>query len=101
MTVWLLEPAAPIVFGVLAGLLAYVVRHYCLGRPRTVNYFVIFMNSASCYVFLVMLYNHKINGVAYAAMLETGFGIDEVTFAFLFAAYHLIVEIGQKVWRID
>ena len=96
---WALQPIAPIVFGLLVGVCAFLIRHYALKRPRTVNYFSVFMSASSAFVFLVLIVNHKMNDVTYAKMLDDGFGVDEATFAFLFACYHMGREIYLKVVR--
>lgn len=96
---WFLQPIAPIFFGLIFGFFAFGIRHYILSRPRTVNYFSVFMSASAGYVFLIMLINHKIYNATYAGMLDSGFGVDEVTFAFLFSAYHFGKEIWGKITR--
>lgn len=101
MMYYLLQPVAPILFGILGGYVAYLVRHHLLCRPKTVNYFTIFLDLAAIYVFLIMLWHHKVNNASYSEILSKGFGAEEITIAFLFASYHFGSELFDKIKRPD
>lgn len=91
-------PAAPVVFGVVIGVIVCIYRNH-KGLKTNVNYLTIFMTAAATYVFIVMLVNHRFYSVPYSKMLETGFGLEETTIAFLFASYHFCRDIYLRATR--